>query len=146
MAAALAATGAAFWLYLHQNPIGSPLFGVASDTLPAALAGVIAVLGAALVVVLVLRNPPVAPAGTTDGIAGLLRLLGLIVLCVGFSASLRHVGFLVAGGGLALGTALLFGKRQVVALAVLALAVPFGIAFFFEKAMVIYLPTGSLFQ
>lgn len=148
VAAALAATGAAFWLYLYQNPIGRPLFGVASDTLPAALTGVIAIVSAALVVVLLVRPAPPAPAPAeaTDGVAGFLRLLALIALCIGFSASLRHVGFLVAGGGLALGTALLFGKRQIVALAVLALAVPFGIAIFFEKAMVIYLPAGRLFQ
>jgi len=158
VAAILAATGGAFWLFLYRNPIGQPIFGVGSDTLPSALALVIACLAAVLALRLAVSSggAPEAPAdseietaqpvGGAGKRAGSLRLLALLALCLGFCVALRPCGFLVAGGVLALCTALLFGQRKPVNLAFLALGLPYAVAIFFEKAMVIYLPAGRLFQ
>jgi hypothetical protein len=149
VAATLAAAGTGFWLYLYRNPIGRPLFGVGSDTLPAALALVIAGLSLALVIALSIRRRPAPAVGRGDaenGVQGSLRLLALVVLCLAFCIGLRQVGFLISGGALVLGAALLFGKRQVVALSLMTFAVPFVVTLFFEKAMAIYLPAGRLFQ
>lgn len=163
VAAILAATGGTFWLFLYRNPIGQPIFGVGSDTLPSALALVISCLAAVLALRLALigGGAPEAPAevndatgregGTgrsaesTDNRPGSLRLLALVAIGIGFCVALRPLGFLVAGGALALFTALLFGQRKPVTLALLALGLPYGVAIFFEKAMVIYLPAGQLF-
>jgi hypothetical protein len=75
-----------------------------------------------------------------------LRLVGLIALCLAFALGLRDVGFLLAGGGLVLGTALLFGARAWPVLLALTLAAPWLLAQFFEQAMVIYLPVGRMWQ
>lgn len=147
VAAVLAAVGAGFWLHLRSGPVGQPLFGITPGSLPTGLAALIAVMGALLVAVLALRRAPAAaPDPEAAGLPGALRLAGLIVLCLGFAVGLREVGFLLAGGGLVLGTALLFGARAWLVLLALTLAAPWLLAQFFEQAMVIYLPVGRVWQ
>jgi len=147
VAAGLAAVGWGFWFWLRSHPIGMPLFGVTPGSFPTGLALMIGGVSVLLVVALALRPPAPRPADDeAGGLAGALRLVALFGLCLGFAVGLREIGFLLAGGMLVLGTALLFGARSPVLLAALTIGAPLALQVFFEKAMVIFLPVGRLWQ
>lgn len=148
VATVLAATSLAFWIYLIRNPIGTPVFNVASGTFPTALALLLFLLSAGLAAISLLRMtsaPPSTPS-ESDGWGGAARLLALLVLGVAFAATLKTIGFLISGCALVLGTALLFGNRRIVAIALMVGLAPITLSMFFEKFMVIYLPAGELFR
>ena len=151
VATVLAATSLAFWVYLIRNPIGMPVFNVASGTFPTALALLLFVLSAGLAaisLVRMVRATSSAPPATDedDGWRGAARLLGLLALGIAFAATLKTIGFLISGSALVLGTALLFGNRRIVAIALMVGLAPITLSMFFEKFMVIYLPAGELFR
>lgn len=146
MAATIAAISLGFLVYLWGNPVGAPLFGVSSGTLPTAMAAVLFLTSSLLVVQCWLASSGSEPDVDQDGWHGKARLLALLAICIAFIASLPWFGFLISGGFLAGGTAVLFGNRRIVAIIGIAVVAPLVLAQFFEKAMVIYLPAGRFFQ
>lgn len=152
VATVLAAASLALWIYLLRNPIGTPIFNVASGTFPTVLALLLFVLSAGLAATSLVRmlrataSAPPAVEEDGDGWRGAVRLLGLLALGIGFAATLKTIGFLISGSALVLGTALLFGNRRIVAIALMVGLAPLTLSLFFEKFMVIYLPAGELFR
>lgn len=146
MAAALAAISLGFLVYLWDNPVGAPLFGVSSGSLPTAMAAVLFLTSSLLLVQSWMASSAPEPDADQDGWRGKVRLLVLLAICIAFISALPWFGFLISGGFLAGGTALLFGNRRTAAIIGVAVVAPLVLSLFFEKAMVIYLPAGRFFQ
>lgn len=143
--ALVAAASLFFAIRLWLNPAGGAVFGVSSGTLPMAMA--LLLLGLSLALAAVSRAAMrSAPRRRVEAPEGRARLAALALVCLAFVAALPWAGFLLSGALLVGASAWLFGgRRPVRALAMMALA-PFALAYFFETAMVIYLPAGRLFQ
>jgi hypothetical protein len=55
-------------------------------------------------------------------------------------------GYIAASALFVGALAWLFGNRRPLAILILMIATPFALSFFFQKAMVVYLPASSLFE
>ena len=149
----MAGISAAFLVFMRLNPSGTPIFGVSPLTLPQSMVVLLLALSLVLVVQALMRPPGAPPqqapreAEEHDESSGAAwRLAALLGVSLAFAAALPWLGFLLCGGVLVAVTAWLFGNRQIVVIAAMALLTPFLLSLFFEKAMVIYLPAGRLFQ
>lgn len=173
-ALAVAVVAAILLAELWRNPIGTPIFGVSAGTLPSAMAlvlVVVSVLLAAQTALALRRAPPaVSPGGgrsvpadgeegaddeegadgedaaSGEGRRGGLRLAGLFLACLLFAVALPWLGFLLSGALLVAAAALLLGNRRYGVILAMAVLAPLLLSQFFERAMVIYLPAGRLFQ
>jgi hypothetical protein len=147
LAAALAAVSLFFVVYLWTNPVGTPVFGVSANTLPLSMSILllllaVLLLGEALFALKLSSARTVEPAETTN-IGGPAVLF---IVCVVYIVALPWLGFLLSSAALIGVTAWLFGNRRPVTLIALMVLAPFALSIFFEKAMIIYLPAGKLFQ
>lgn len=123
---------------------------VKSTTLPViltiALAGLsLVLLGWSLLQSITHRPPPgVVLAPATRNAA--LRVSSLIVLIVLYITALPWLGFLIATAVLVAGASLLYGNRRPLSIIGVMVFLPAGLLLFFEKYMIVLLPSARLFE
>lgn len=74
------------------------------------------------------------------------RGAGFIGWSIAYLAALPWLGYLLATGTYIGGMALLFGNRRPVTILLLMILTPIALLLFFERYMVILLPSGSIFS
>ena len=140
-------------LFFLAHLMGSQAEGltdhVSATTLPTALAAVMAVLGV-LMLVGAWREWRKAAASIPDEQdplerGGGMRVLLLVGGTAAYIALLPWLGYLVCTGLYIGAVAWLFGNRRPLSLLLLMLLVPLALMLFFEKFMIIPLPSASLF-
>ncbi|TNF19023.1 MAG: tripartite tricarboxylate transporter TctB family protein [Rhodobacteraceae bacterium] len=122
---------------------------VTSATLPIAVVMVMAGLSALLLAgsVLRMRRAPPAGARRPGATRGLnWRVPALVAWLIAYVAALPWVGYLLASGGFLIGAGLLYGNRRWGVLLVSALVLPGLLLVFFEKVMIVLLPSASLWN
>ncbi|MCW5729306.1 MAG: tripartite tricarboxylate transporter TctB family protein [Alphaproteobacteria bacterium] len=117
---------------------GGEIWGIGSATLPIALAVAIALLAAWLLVD-ALRNQRPAEEPRQRSWPIPVMTLGLVA----YIAALPWLGFYLSTVLLVGGLARLFGEGRILAILVLALAVPAVLLVFFERFMIILLPAAA---
>lgn len=134
---------------------GSGAF-VKTTTLPTAIVIVLAILAVLLLIGAMIRPAaaPAEPGAASDSsepvegddrpsIARVLFLLGSIAAYV---AALPWFGYLLSSGLFLAGANLLYGNRNPVTILAAAIVAPIGLMLFFEKFMIILLPSARLFE
>lgn len=119
---------------------------VKTTTLPTALVVVLALLSLILLGGSFLR--PAVPS--LDGLtgaelrAGLIRVGAMIAWTALFVAALPWFGYLVSSAAFLVGANLLYGNRRPVSIIAIAVIVPVALLLFFEKFMIVLLPSSRL--
>jgi hypothetical protein len=138
-------------LFFLVHLIGSQSEGVtayvSATTLPTVLAGVMAVLGALLLVGASRqwrRAAPVQPVANVDRGAA-ARVLLLVGGTAAYIALLPWLGYLFCTALYIGSVAWLFGNRRPWVVLLMMLLVPAALLLFFEKFMIIPLPSAALF-
>lgn len=140
-------------LFFLVHLIGSQAEGVtahvSATTLPTALAAVMAVLGGLMLLGAwrEWRRAAVATPSEQQQVdpAGVFRVLLLVVGTAAYIALLPWLGYLACTALYIGAVAWLFGNRRLLSLLLLMLLVPLALMLFFEKFMIIPLPSASLF-
>lgn len=120
---------------------------VKTTTLPIALVVVLALLSLILLGGSLLR--PAAPS--TNGLtsaelkAGLGRVATMIVWIAVFVAVLPWFGYLFSSALFLVGASLLYGNRRPLSIVATAVILPVALLLFFEKFMIVLLPSSRLF-
>jgi hypothetical protein len=140
-------------LFFLLHLIGSQAEGVtahvSATTLPTALAAMMALLGA--VMLFGAWREWRASAGTAPATlppvdrSGVVRVLLLVGGTAAYIASLPWLGYLACTALYIAGVAWLFGNRRPLSLLLLMLLVPLVLMLFFEKFMIIPLPSAAWF-
>ncbi len=116
---------------------------VKTTTLPTALVLVLIILSLVLLGGSLLRpaeqGPPVGQVR-----AGLLRVVAMLGWTAGFIAALPWFGYLMSSMVFLIGANLLYGNRKPIGMILVAVAVPLGLLLFFEKFMIVLLPSSRL--
>ncbi len=119
---------------------------VKTTTLPTALVIVLAILSLILLGGSFLR--PAAPSSNSltgaELRAGLVRVGAMIVWTALFVAALPWFGYLVSSAAFLVGANLLYGNRRPVSIIAIAVIVPVALLLFFEKFMIVLLPSSRL--
>lgn len=119
---------------------------VKTTTLPTSLVIVLIILSLVLLGGSLLRPA----AATMDGLptgqasAGLLRVLAMLAWTGAFIAALPWFGYLMSSMVFLIGANLLYGNRKPTRMIVIAVTVPLGLLLFFEKFMIVLLPSSRL--
>jgi hypothetical protein len=148
LAVVLLAASLFFLVHLVRAPASDAGF-VTTTTVPTALSAVLAVLAA-----LLLFGALVRPAGTSTSVAG-ARLIRpdragpwrVVVMVAGtglYVALMPWLGYVASSALYIAGLAWLYGTRNWFAIAALAAAVPFLLMIFFERYMIVLLPSTRL--
>lgn len=140
-------------LFFLAHLLGAPAEGVtafvSATTLPTALAVILTGLGAVLLAGAWRARHRTAPATSDDSArtdcGGKLRVLLLGAGTAAYIGLLPVLGYLACTMVYIGGIALLFGNRRPLSVALLILLVPLALMLFFEKFMIIPLPSASLF-
>lgn len=120
---------------------------VKTTTLPTALVVVLAILSLILLGGSFLR--PAAPS--SNGLAGaelrigLARVGAMIAWTAIFIAALPWLGYLVSSALFLAGANVLYGNRRPVSIVAVAVILPVALLLFFEKFMIVLLPSSRLF-
>lgn len=120
---------------------------VKTTTLPTALVVVLAVLSLILLGGSFLR--PAEPS--SNGLAGaelrtgLIRVTTMIAWTAVFIGALPWFGYLVSSALFLAGANILYGNRRPISIAVVAVVLPVALLLFFEKFMIVLLPSSRLF-
>lgn len=146
LAAALAAVSLFFVVYLWTYPVGTPVFGVSANTLPMSMSVLLLLLAVLLLGEALLALKRSSPPVESDESGAIGGPAALFIVCVVYIVVLPWLGFLLSSAALVGATAWLFGNRRPVTLIALMVLAPFALSVFFEKAMIIFLPAGKLFQ
>lgn len=125
---------------------GSGAF-VKTTTLPTALVVVIALLSVILLgsSLRAAGQPSSGPDKPSASAAGLLRVAAMVVWTAAFVAALPWLGYLLASGLFLVGANLLYGNRNPIPIVAISVAVPTCLYLFFEKFMIVLLPSSRLF-
>jgi hypothetical protein len=119
---------------------------VKTTTLPTALVFVLAFLSLVLLGGSLLR--PAAPSlNVSTGAemrADLLRVGAMITWTVAFIAALPLLGYLVSSVIFLIGANFLYGNRRLLSIVSVAVIVPVALLLFFEKFMIVLLPTSRI--
>ena len=120
---------------------------VKTTTLPTALVIVlmllsVVMLGGALFRPAEIRSEPGSQAFSG---AGLLRVTGMVVWVAAFIAAMPWLGYLFASVIFLVGANLLYGNRNPYSIIAIAVIVPVALLLFFEKFMIVLLPSSRLF-
>jgi hypothetical protein len=144
-AAVVLLAGLGFLAYLLAFPADGVSQHVSPTTLPTAMAGCLAVLGA-LMLLGALRRPraAAAPEAAPRAAGGHARVAALLAACGGYVALLPLAGYLVSTALFVGATAWLFGNRRAASIILLMIVVPAVLFVFFEKFMIIPLPGAQL--
>lgn len=126
---------------------------VQSTTLPVVLAIALAALSLALLgwsLLQSVRRPP-PPRRLRSGLtpatrSAALRVSSLIVLIVLYITALPWFGFLITTAVLIAGASLLYGNRRPLSIIGVMVFLPAGLLLFFEKYMIVLLPSARLFE
>lgn len=141
-----------FLAHLLASPSEGVTAHVSANTLPTLLVIVLAVLGA-LMLIGAWREwrraapaTPQAPAGAIVAAQGTgWRVALLVGATAAYIVLLPLLGYYLCTALYFLAMALLFGNRRPLVLLLLTLLVPLALMLFFEKFMIIPLPSASLF-
>jgi hypothetical protein len=147
--------GSLFFLaHLLATPSEGVTAHVSSNTLPTLLVGVLALLGALMLAAAwregqqaapaMPQAAAVAPASAQRQGAG-RRVVLLVGATAAYIALLPLLGYYLCTALYFLAMALLFGNRRPLLVLLLTLLVPLALMLFFEKFMIIPLPSASLF-
>ena len=141
--AVAAASAIALW-DLWRTPASGAF--VKTTTFPIALSGVMFVLALLLLGAALLRRAA-APAPSADPArrAAVARVVTLFVLTVLYIAALPWIGYLLSSALYFGVLSLLFGNRRPVSIVVAMVVVPLALMLFFEKYMIVLLPSARLF-
>ena len=126
---------------------GSGAF-VRTTTLPTAL---VVVLGLFALILLggSLLRPAVSSEPIVDSVAdrrqGFLRVAAMVAWTAAYVAALPWTGYIATTALFLIGASLLFGNRRPVTIIAIALLVPVALLLFFEKFMIVLLPSARLF-
>jgi len=119
---------------------------VKTTTFPIALAILILALSLLLFGGAFLRRPArAAPAPAPERRAAALRVVALAGLTAIYVAALPWTGYLVSSALYFGALSLVFGNRRPVSIIVAMIAVPLALLLFFEKYMIVLLPSAGLF-
>ncbi|MDH3739755.1 MAG: tripartite tricarboxylate transporter TctB family protein [Alphaproteobacteria bacterium] len=120
---------------------------VQTTTLPSALVVVLALLSLILLGGSLLR--PAAPASNVSPDAksptGLLRVGAMVAWTAAFIFALPWFGYLASSAAFLIGANILYGNRRPVSVVAIAVVVPVVLLLFFEKFMIVLLPSSRLF-
>ncbi len=125
---------------------------VKSTTLPVVLAIALVALSLLLLGWSLLQSvrhpPPPRPpgGGLTPATRSALRVPSLIVLIVLYITALPWFGFLITTAVLIAGASLLYGNRRPLSIIGVMVFLPAGLLLFFEKYMIVLLPSARLFE
>ncbi len=125
---------------------GSGAF-VKTTTLPTALVLVLIVLSLILLGGSLLRPAERATADAkpaTEARVGLLRVAAMLAWTIAFIAALPWLGYLAASAIFLIGANLLYGNRRPLNIGVISIVVPLALLLFFEKFMIVLLPSSRL--
>lgn len=131
-----------FIAHIHWRESGVALFGASPRTLPLAMAVFIAVLACGLL----LSSLASAPAGRTGEPASVQSIAAgyqptvMLISGVVYVVVMSWIGYLAASALFVGWTALLFGNRRPLVIALMMILAPLALQLFFEKFMVIPLP------
>ncbi len=138
--------GSLFFLF---HLLGSQAEGVtahvSATTLPTLLVLVLAFLGALMLVGAWREWRTAAPVEPADASRAGWRVVVLVACTAAYIAMLPLLGYFVCTAGYFGAMALLFGNRRPLVVLPLMLLVPLALMLFFEKFMIIPLPSASLF-
>ena len=121
---------------------------VKTTTLPTALVIVLAILSLILLGGSLLRRPAARPADALAGAelrSGLIRVGAMIAWTAAFIFALPWFGYVVSSAVFLVGTNVLYGNRRPVLVIAIAVIVPLALLLFFEKFMIVLLPSSRLF-
>jgi len=137
--------GLGFLAYLLAFPADGVSQYVSPTTLPTAMAGSLAALGALMLLSAWRRLRAAAPPEDAPRPAGgHARVAALLAACGGYVALLPLAGYLVSTALFVGATAWLFGNRRAASIILLMVLVPAVLFMFFEKFMIIPLPGALL--
>jgi putative tricarboxylic transport membrane protein len=146
---ALIAGGLFFLAHLLRAPAEGVTEFVSATTLPTALAAFLAGLGAVLLAAAWRTRsravPPTSDGSVRTDSGGKIRVLLLVAGTAAYIWLLPVLGYLACTMAYIGGIALLFGNRRPISVALLMLLIPLALMLFFEKFMIIPLPSASLF-
>jgi hypothetical protein len=146
-AAAMAAAGIALLIYEWHNPSGIPVFGVSPGTVPMAATAAVAGLSLALLAQsLAAQRTAHHRSRSEEWQAPNWRAYALGLLCIAYVFTMPWLGYIATSALFVGALAWLFGNRRPLAILIMMIATPFALSFFFQKAMVVYLPTSRLFE
>ncbi|MCZ6509422.1 MAG: tripartite tricarboxylate transporter TctB family protein [Alphaproteobacteria bacterium] len=120
---------------------------VKTTTLPTALVVVLALLALILLGGSLLR-PAARPADALAGAelrTGLIRVGTMIAWTTAFIFALPWFGYLASSAVFLVGANVLYGNRRPVSVIAIAVIVPVALLLFFEKFMIVLLPSSRLF-
>lgn len=125
---------------------GSGAF-VKNTTLPIALVVVLMLLAVVLLTESLLRPAPAgrAPAAAPVDVGGLARVVGMVVWIIAYIAALPWFGYLACSIAFLLGANLIYGNRNPVSIVAISVVVPVCLLLFFERFMIVLLPSARLF-
>jgi hypothetical protein len=119
---------------------------VSTTTMPTALVVCLAVLSFILLGGALLR-PAAETSRTADTNGrGIVRVVALAVWIVLYTAALPWLGYYASTTAFLLGAGVLFGNRRPLLVVAVAALIPLALLLFFEKIMLVLLPTASLFH
>lgn len=116
---------------------------VKTTTFPMALAAVLLALALLLFAAALLRRPRRARAPADRG--AMLRVALLFGLTVIYISALPWFGYLVSSAVYFGAASLVFGNRNALSIVIGMIAVPLALMLFFEKYMIVLLPSARLF-
>lgn len=145
-AAVLFAASLFFLAHLLTTPVSGGGF-VSPTTLPTAVAAAMVFLAVLqLAIALAGRNDAPPPAAATVDRQGPWRVVALIVWTALDIALMPYFGYVATTAVYIGGLALLFGSRRPLAILVLVALVPVILLLFFERFMIVLLPSARLFE
>lgn len=116
---------------------------VKTTTLPIALVVVLMGLSALLLAGALLRGAPAGTAGRKRQ-AGLWRVPAMVVWIALYVALLPWAGYLAASAAFLIGASLLYGNRRWGVILAWSVLLPGALLLFFEKVMIVLLPSSRL--
>lgn len=129
---------------------------VKTTTLPIALVVTLMLLAAILLVQSILRTEPGADGAATGSAAdasgaapidprALIRVAGILVWIIAYIAALPWFGYLASSIVFLAGANLIYGNRNLISVIAISVIVPVALLLFFERFMIVLLPSARLF-
>ncbi|NOZ32677.1 MAG: tripartite tricarboxylate transporter TctB family protein [Alphaproteobacteria bacterium] len=124
---------------------------VSTTTLPIALSASLIVLGSVLLVWSLLRpaaSRPSPPDKVEDfgKYSPVVRVSVVVALTIAYIAALPWFGYFLASGAYLGGLSLMYGNRKPLPILALMVGLPLVLMLFFEKYMIVLLPSARLFE
>jgi hypothetical protein len=137
-----AASAVSLWDLWREPATGA---FVKTTTFPMALAALLLLLALLLIAATLFGHRRRRPARAALDIAAMARVAALFVLTVLYVSALPWFGYLLSSAVYFGAASLVFGNRQPISILVAMIAVPLALLLFFEKYMIVLLPSARLF-